>query len=76
MPERKVLAKRVRAFRKAKKESQCKFSEHTGVSEDEISRIEREIANPALGTVQKLAAYMGNTVAELLAVEGDGPKYE
>lgn len=76
MPERNVLAKRVKEFRKKENESQRKFAEHTGVSEDEISQIERGLANPALGTVQKIAAYMGNTVSELLDVEGDEQTYE
>lgn len=71
MPERAALAKRVTEFRKAAKESQLKFAEHTGISADEISLIERGAVNVTLDTLQKLAAYMDTTVSELLYVERD-----
>ena len=69
MPEREALAKYLKEFRKINKETQFEFAANVGISIEELSLIEREIANPSLDTLQKIAAYTGNTVSELLRVD-------
>ena len=69
MPEREALAKYLKEFRKINKETQFEFAANVGISIEELSLIEREIANPSLDTLQKIAAYTGSTVSELLQVD-------
>ena len=69
MPEREALAKYLKEFRKINKETQFEFAANVGISIEELSLMEREIANPSLDTLQKIAAYTGNTVSELLQVD-------
>ena len=70
MPEVSALAKRVKAYRASQNKTQFEIAEEIGISMDELSLIERERANPSLGTMQKIAAHMGITVSELLKTEG------
>ena len=69
MPEREALAKYLKEFRKINKETQFEFAANVGISIEELSLMEREIANPSLDTLQKIAAYTGSTVSELLQVD-------
>ena len=69
MPEYVILAKNVRKVRKEMKLSQLEFALECGVSLDIISQIERERTNPRLSTLQKIAAYTGQRVADLLIEE-------
>jgi len=46
--------------------SQEKFSEMTGISKAQISELERGIANPSLGFLEKIADCFQVSVAELL----------
>ena len=69
MPEREALAKYLKEFRKINKETQFELGANAGISIEELSLMEREIANPSLDTLQKIAAYTGNTVSELLRVD-------
>ena len=69
MPEREALAKHLKEFRKINKETQFEFAANVGISIEELSLMEREIANPSLDTLQKIAAYTGSTVSELLQVD-------
>lgn len=69
MPEHKALAEYVKNAREKKSESQEKFAEHCGLSKEFISLIEREEANPRLESVQKIAAYTGDTVADILKIK-------
>ena len=69
MPEKEALAKYLKEFRKINKETQFEFAANVGISIEELSLMEREIANPSLDTLQKIAAYTGNTVSELLRVD-------
>ena len=71
MPERDALAKRIKAYRRIRQETQFDFSEATGLSVEEISLLEREETDPKLSTLQNLAAYMGITVSELLEIEDE-----
>ncbi len=67
MPEIHFLSVRLRKFRRYKKMSQEDFAYASGVSTRTISQIEREKANPNLETLQKIAAFTGYTVPELLS---------
>lgn len=49
--------------------SQEKFSELTGLSKAQISEMERGIANPSLGSLEKIADALQVSVAELLDVD-------
>lgn len=69
MPEINVLAKKVKAYRENLRKTQFELSDEIGISTEELSLIERKEANPRLSTIQKIAAYMGITVSELLEVE-------
>lgn len=64
-PELVVLAKRVRALRKAHGESQDDFAANVGITPKLLSLIENERTNPKLSTLQKIAAYTNVTVTEL-----------
>lgn len=45
------------------------MAEEIGISTEELSLIERKLANPTLDTLQKISAHMGITVSELLGIE-------
>lgn len=66
MPERIYLAQYIKNYRKKNKLSQFEMAEECGVHSDTISSIEREQENLKLETLQKLAAYIGCTVSEML----------
>ena len=63
MPEREALAKYLKEYRKIYNET------HIGISVEELSLLERLKGNPNLNTLQKIAAYTGDTVSDLLQVE-------
>lgn len=69
MPERVALAKHLKKYRKKHKETQMEFAYNIGISVEELSLLERQLGNPNLNTLQKIAAYTGDTVSELLQVE-------
>lgn len=69
MPEKEALANCILQFRHERHESQEAFASHCGISKESLSSIERVKANPTLGTMQNMAAYMGVTVADLLNIE-------
>ena len=71
MPEYVILSRNVRKIRKEMKLSQLEFALECDVSLDIISQIERERTNPRLSTLQKIAAYTGKRVADLLIDEED-----
>ncbi len=69
MPEYVALSRNVRKIRKEMKLSQLEFALECGISLDIVSQIEREKTNPRLSTLQKIAAYTGQRVADLLIDE-------
>lgn len=71
MPEVIALARNLRRIRKEMKLSQLEFALESGISLDIISMIEREKTNPRLSTLQKISAYTGETVADLLTPPED-----
>lgn len=66
MPERKILAENIRAFRKKYHLSQYEMASECGISQEVLSLVERQIENITLDTLQKFAAFMGKNVAILL----------
>ena len=69
MPEREALAKYLKEYRKIYNETQVEFAFHIGISVEELNLLERLKGNPNLNTLQKIAAYTGDTVSDLLQVE-------
>lgn len=70
MPEAVVVAKRLKAYRKARSKTQFEMASEMGISVEQVSLIERERAKDLkLSTLQKISAHMGITVSELLAIE-------
>lgn len=68
-PEHLVLAKRVRALRKAHGESQDDFAANVGITTKLLSLIENGLTNPKLSTLQKIAAYTDVTVTDLFEAD-------
>ena len=69
MPEKETLAKKIKEVRIELEETQFEFASNIGISIEMLSLIERRKANPSLDTLQKIAAYTGQTVSELLQTE-------
>lgn len=69
MPEKDILAKRLKTYRRIRHISQFELSAAAGISEEEISLLERAKTDPKLSTLQNLAAYMDVTVSDLLQVD-------
>lgn len=69
MPEIQALAQRVVKIRSDIGENQFEFAENCGVSVYTVSAIETGKGNPRIETIQKIAAYTGMTVSQLLEVE-------
>lgn len=69
MPEKEALAKRLKKYRQIYNETQAEFAFHIGISVEELSLLERRKGNPNLNTLQKIAAYTGDTVSDLLQIE-------
>ena len=67
VPEKKYLADNLIKYRKENHLSQYEMAEECGISKETLSLIERESINPTLETLQKCAAYIGETVAQLLS---------
>ena len=70
MPEIQILSHRVKEIRKGMGMTQAMFAPMVGICEEELSLIERGKAKDVkLSTIQKIAAFTGLTVSELLSVE-------
>ena len=69
MPEREAISNFLKKYRQINHETQYEFAANTGICVEELSKLERKIGNPSLGTLQKIVAYTGNTVSELVYVE-------
>lgn len=66
MAEFEKVADRIIILRRRLKENQADFAANCGVSTETISLIERQKTDIKLSTMQKIAAYTGLTVSELL----------
>ena len=70
MPELMIFAVRMKKIRTKMGLTQAEFAAMVGISEEEVSLIEREkLTDIKLSTLQKVAAMTGLTVSELLSVE-------
>lgn len=70
MPELTIFAVRMKEIRTKMGLTQAEFAAMVGISEEEVSLIEREkLTDIKLSTLQKVAAMTGLTVSELLSVE-------
>lgn len=69
MPEMSALAKKIKEYRKANALSQSEFAIGCGISEDLLSLIEREQANPTVRTLQRIAEHTHMSVSDLLSLE-------
>ena len=68
---RRVLATNLLSIRKIRNMSQENMEEATGVSANEIGKIEREETSPGLDTITALALGLGLEVKQLLDPEWD-----
>ena len=70
MPDLTIFAVRMKKIRSKMGLTQAEFAAMVGISEEEVSLIEREkLTDIKLSTLQKVAAMTGLTVSELLNVE-------
>ena len=75
MPEMEILSQHVKRIRKDMGMTQATFAPQVGICEEELSLIERGKAKDVkLSTMQKIAAFTGWTVSELLRVETENEK--
>lgn len=63
---RAVLSSNLKALRQEKGVAQEKLGLESGVDRTLVSKIERQIANPSIEILSKIAAYLGVSVVELL----------
>ena len=66
----RIFAVKMKKMRTKMELTQAEFAAMVGISEEEVSLIEREkLTDIKLSTLQKVAAMTGLTVSELLSVE-------
>ena len=61
----------MKEYRQKNQESQFEFAANIGICVEELSKLERKIANPSLETLQKIAAYTGNEVWKIVYIKKD-----
>ena len=71
MPEYKILADNTTRLRKQLKETQAEFAAHCDIASGTLNLIENQRTDPRLSSIQKIAAYTGATVPELLSKKED-----
>ncbi len=71
MPELEALARNLKLIRKVKKMNQENFAAECGICIEMLSAYECERGDPKLSTIQKIAAYVGCEVPELLKKDGN-----
>lgn len=69
MPEAEYLAKNISRLRKQMKETQEQFAAHCDLGTGTLNLMENQRTDPRLSSIQKVAAYTGLTVPELLSKE-------
>lgn len=81
MPERKkqrlsaIVGANITARRKLKGWNQADFAERLGIGADSLSRIERGHVAPRFQTLEKMAALLECTVADLFHTSEDNIRY-
>ncbi len=71
MPEIDALAKQLKRYRRMQDKTQFELSSEIGISEEELSLLERGKTDPKLSTIQLIASCLGITVSDLLRTEDD-----
>ena len=66
MPEHETLSKNLQYFREIMRQSQEEFAAGCGISVETLSLLERKKGDPRLSTIQKIAAYVDCTPADLI----------
>lgn len=69
MPELKNLADNIAKIRKNMNETQEQFAAHCDLGTGTLNLMENQRTDPRLSSIQKVAAYTGLTVPELLSKE-------
>lgn len=72
MSEKASIANFLKRYRQQHQETQFEFAANIGISEEELSLLERERVNVTIETLQKIAAYTGYAVWEIVYVEREG----
>ena len=67
------IARRVRVLREARGWSQEQLAAVAGLSEDDVSRLERGGLSPRLDTLEAIAVALGVPLMALLDIEGPMP---
>ena len=70
-----VLSTNIKSMRKSKGIAQERLGLDSGVDRTLVSKIERELANPSLEILHKLATCLETTVADLLATSKTRSKH-
>lgn len=65
LEKKKIIAANVTKFRKLKNFQQEDLAKESGLSTDEISKIERGVANPTLASLEQIARILGVDIEEL-----------
>lgn len=65
MREEKCIAENITGYRKTYEMTQEEFAEGCNISVDTVSNLEREIANPSLKMLQRIAKFMGIDMVQL-----------
>ena len=76
MPEIDTLANRLKRYRRIQEKTQFELSSEIGISEEELSLLERGKTDPKLSTIQQIASCLGITVSDLLEIENDETVWE
>lgn len=71
MPELDALARQLKRYRRTLNKTQFELSSEIGISEEELSLLERGKTDPKLSTIQLIASCLGVTVSDLLSTEDD-----
>jgi DNA-binding XRE family transcriptional regulator len=64
--ERRLVGAKIRAVRKRANLSQLELSRRSGIAQESLSRIEKGLRDPRLGTLRRLAQGMGLSLDQLL----------
>ncbi len=64
-----ALGARIRAIRRARRQTLRQLADRAGVTESFLSQVEREVASPSIATVQRVARALDLSIAELFAEE-------
>jgi transcriptional regulator with XRE-family HTH domain len=75
MKAQQLVARNIRRLRVARELSQESLAVDAGIDRTYVSRLERELENPTIGVLEKLAGALGTDIAEFFnrSAIGRGP---